>query len=57
MTLEKDYSNLSDVNLEKLYKLRDVAKDHVRECFNEYEEANRRWIEIELEIDRKRCNV
>ncbi len=56
MTLEKDYTDISTVALEKLYKLRDVAKDHVRECFNEYEQANKRWTDIEIEIDKRRTN-
>lgn len=54
MTLEKDYTNLNNVSLDKLYKLRDVAKDNVRSCFNDYEQANNRWLNIELEIDKRK---
>jgi len=52
----KDYTDLTTVSLDKLYKLRDVAKDNVRDCFSEYEEANQRYINIELEISNRKNN-
>lgn len=54
--MNKDYTDLTAVSLDKLYKLRDVAKDHVRECFDEYEQANQRYKDVELEISKRKQN-
>ncbi len=46
----KDYSDLSKVSLDKLYKLRDIAKDNCIEIQREYLEASNHLGLIEVEI-------
>lgn len=53
MTLEKDYTNLSEVPLDKLYKLRDKATDYMADKYKEYQDGVSRYQDIQLEIIRK----
>lgn len=49
----EDFQDLSKVPLDKLYKLRDVATDNCIEVRNEYQEAQARVAEIQMEITRR----
>lgn len=48
-----DYSKQQDINLNQLYSLLTLAKDHQNECSKELEEARERVIDLKLQISKK----
>lgn len=53
MTQIEDFADLSRVTIDKLYKLRDVATDNCIEIRKEYQEAQSRLADIQMEIARR----
>lgn len=49
----KTYDNLSEVPLDKLYKLRDVANDNLADLEKEHRNAEQRWLDILAEIQKR----
>jgi hypothetical protein len=47
------YENLSEISLDKLIKLRDVALDDIKELFDEYQAMQQRLTEINIQISLK----
>lgn len=46
----EDFTELKNLSVEKLIKLRDVLGDEVVETFNAHQEAVNRWNSIKVEI-------
>jgi hypothetical protein len=57
MLVIEDYTDLSKAPLDKLYKLRDVATDNCIEQKREYQEAQERLVEIQMEIANRKAQV
>lgn len=57
MTQIEDFQDLSKVPLDKLYKLRDVATDNCIEVKREYQEAQARLTDIQIEIANRKAQV
>lgn len=49
----KNYDDLTQVPLDKLYKLRDVANDNLADLEKEYADAEKRWLAIIEEIQKR----
>lgn len=49
----KTYDDLTQVPLDKLYKLRDVANDNLADLQKECADAEKRWLDIIEEIQKR----
>jgi len=49
----EDFKDLADLPLEKLFKLRDIAKDDVRRNYNEYGASLDHLRKVDQEISQK----
>lgn len=49
----KSWDDLSTISTDKLIKLRDVARDHLNETYNEYMDARNKSMAIQLELSKR----
>lgn len=53
MTKIKDYSDITEVNTDKLRKILSVKQDHYRELSQEVEETYNNIVDIKIELSKR----